>query len=78
MPNHKFKEDIVGKVFGYWTVIQLSPEKDKRNCVQYECVCKCGKKAFQRKATLVSGRTLGCYVCRNHHTLKKERNNLTL
>lgn len=71
MPNYKYKQDVIGNTFGLWTVIEACEQRDKRNQVQYRCVCVCGRESLLRKATLVSGRSKGCIFCRNHHVLRK-------
>ena len=48
-------EKMVGNVFGFWTVINVSTQKYK-----VDCLCKCGiKKSIQARA-LVAGKSRSC------------------
>jgi hypothetical protein len=56
-------EDIIGKKFGEWTVLEFSGRDSKSNRL-YRCRCSCGAEKIQVRSTLTSGGSLWCKKCR--------------
>lgn len=58
----KNKLDLIGQVFGYWTVIK-EVDKNKHGQTQWLCRCKCGNEGIVTTIALRSGRSksCGCY-----------------
>jgi predicted SprT family Zn-dependent metalloprotease len=56
-------EDIIGKKFGEWTVLEFSGRDSKSNRL-YRCKCLCGVEKVQRIHTLSSGESTQCKKCR--------------
>jgi hypothetical protein len=55
--------DIVGKMFGKWTVLCFVGRDAKSNKI-YKCRCDCGIEKEQRSQTLINGESLQCKECR--------------
>jgi len=57
------KEDLVGKVFGRWTVIKSVDEKHGHNSDYWTCKCTCGKTSNITRYDLTNGhsKSCGCY-----------------
>ena len=34
--------DMIGKQFGYLTVLSQTDKRDARRCIVYQCQCSCG------------------------------------
>lgn len=56
-------EDILGKQFGFWTVLEKIKDKLRNECL-YICQCKCGRKEKIVGYTLRNGRSNKCPECR--------------
>ena len=54
----QFKLDLVGKTFGWLTVIEELPAKDKSS--YYLCECRCGNKTKVKGTVLNKGRIFSC------------------
>lgn len=56
------KIDLIGQVFGYWTVIKEA-DKNKHGQTQWLCRCKCGNEGIVTTIALRNGRSksCGCY-----------------
>jgi 5-methylcytosine-specific restriction endonuclease McrA len=66
-------DDFIGKVFGYWTVIEKAKSnnpKDKHK--MYKCRCVCGNEHIIRKSVLVHGKSLSC-GCNGNVLYKNKR-----
>lgn len=54
-------EEIIGKTFGFWTVIKKSENKNKKDKHKvYLCRCICGKEHIIRKSSLVNSKSMSC------------------
>ena len=53
-------DDIIGKQFGYLTVIEKTDKKDKGRHYYFKCICACGKETLVTKSALTSGNTISC------------------
>lgn len=54
------KCDLIGKTFGYLTVLEKLEERSKFKQVQWRCVCKCGNEKIVPTGNLTSGNTTCC------------------
>lgn len=55
------KDELIGKVFGYWTVIEKDkPRNEKDKHKMYICKCICGEKRSIRKSVLINNRSKSC------------------
>lgn len=62
--SRKKKEDLSGKVFGYWQVIEESIPSRTRGFREYICECgACGNKYIVREDNLIKGRSTKCACC---------------
>lgn len=60
----RIAENLSGRVFGLWNVLELDTEKS--NCkgkTYWKCRCKCGRVSSVRSDALKSGRSLMCKHC---------------
>lgn len=55
--------DLVGKIFGKWTVIELLPVRSKNGGVYLLCVCECKREREVSSGGLLSGRSKSCGNC---------------
>jgi hypothetical protein len=53
-------DDIVGKKFGRWTIIEYLGRDPNSNAPYFECLCDCGIIKRVQKNSLVSGDTVSC------------------
>ena len=53
-------EDLTGRKFGYWTVIDRDTTKRKTYDVRWNCVCKCGTKRSVLGKYLRTGKSVSC------------------
>ena len=51
-------ENIIGTLFGNWTVLERRPDKGKKTI--YMCRCTCGIERMVRKHTLTDGTSKSC------------------
>lgn len=56
-------EDILGKKFGKWTILEFVGRDLKSNQI-YRCRCECGFEKDQRKGAITNGDSLSCKKCR--------------
>lgn len=66
--GRKLKNDLTGKRFGAWTVIERG--ENMNGAVAWKCRCDCGTVKHIRSQTLIDGDTQGCMKCvwvRNRH-----------
>jgi hypothetical protein len=57
-------EDLTGKRFGSWTVVQRGDHKGREHVrPRWLCRCKCGHEQWILPGELVAGRTTGCRAC---------------
>lgn len=54
------QHDLVGKIFGRWTVIEKSDEKTKNGKPKWHCRCICGNEKIVDGYTLRSGQSNSC------------------
>ncbi len=54
----RIRNDLVGKIFSYLTVV--SREENRKNKVRYKCECDCGNSCVVDYTKLVSGHTKSC------------------
>lgn len=59
MGKHKNRENLVGKTFGRWTVVE-GEEKTKWGTRKIKCRCECGKEKFLRVDLLKNGESRSC------------------
>ena len=62
-----YKQDLTGKVFGYWTVLKLIHKNNK-----WLCRCKCGKEKVVSIYYLIAGtsKSCGCFQKDKMHETK--------
>jgi len=54
-------KNLTGLIYGFWTVLSLSPKKKKPNGGAYwNCVCECGTKKEVSAESLLGSRSLSC------------------
>lgn len=53
------KDDLVGKEFGRWTVLELTG-RNKHRMKKYLCQCDCGEMREVLRGSLISGRSQSC------------------
>ena len=61
-------QDLRGKSFGRWNVVEYSP-KDKK----WRCLCSCGEQRLVLPATLVNGGSSSCGCLQREATAKRMR-----
>ena len=68
----RIAEDLTGRVFGYWTVIEKS---DRAGCgdVLWRCECKCKTRNEVRSHALRNGYSKSCGCMRFKQKTKRER-----
>lgn len=69
-------ENLMGKVFGRWKVIDLCKERTTGRTVYWNCLCECGKTKSVRACSLKSGNTKSCGCW--HKEIVIENNTLDL
>lgn len=62
MPGPK-KMDMVGRVFGLWTVLREAPRKGPD--IRWHCRCECGYEGIRSGVVLRKGQTTRCTKCRD-------------
>lgn len=69
--KEKYKQDLTGKIFGYWTVLKLIRDNDR-----WLFRCKCGKEKVVSIYRLINGtsKSCGCYRKEQLHKIIKEEN----
>lgn len=63
------KYSLIGKVFGYLTVLEKAENKGRK--VRYKCICKCGNETIVYASDLRSGYTKSC-GCYSKKILKEQ------
>jgi len=58
-------DDLIGKRFGYLTVLEFAGHKNKR--MHYLCRCDCGKEKTVDKYSLLTGHTISCGCLRRYN-----------
>lgn len=58
LPHARIKEDLTGRKFNRWTVINR--EKNKGGQVMWKCICDCGNNGIVSGYSLRSGRSKSC------------------
>ena len=53
-----FIEDLTGKTFGDWTVLDYAGHKGRD--IVYHCRCSCGKEKLVRRKYLLHGKSKSC------------------
>lgn len=53
------KKEIVGMIFGHWTVLEELPERVNGK-IKYKVLCSCGKESTSRPEHLLSGNSKSC------------------
>ena len=68
----RIAEDLTGRVFGYWTVIEKS---DRAGCgdVLWRCECKCKTRNEVRSHALRNGYSKSCGCMKFKQKTKRER-----
>lgn len=67
----KCKHDLIGKVFGYWTVIKLSKNQDNTyGDTRWTCKCRCGTIKDVLGNPLLRGESKSC-GCYKHNRLNR-------
>lgn len=54
------KIDLTGKVFGLWTVLEQSPERDASGNIMWKCQCQCGTIRNVSGQSLRKGKSTCC------------------
>lgn len=52
--------DLTGKIFGKWTVIESTNKRASNGCIYWHCVCECGNEKDVLAQSLISGKSLSC------------------
>src|SRR5262245_30586945 len=52
--------DLIGRVFGRWTVLRLSAQGRKGGQRKWHCLCSCGKGRAVDEGNLLSGKSISC------------------
>lgn len=63
------KKDLVGKIFGKWTVIKYD-HTDKNYRSYFLCKCSCGKEKIVARNSLVMGKSLSCGCMNKYNSIK--------
>lgn len=58
-------ENLKGKRFGKWKVIERLPNKPNKTAAIWLCRCKCGTESPVAASSLKSGASTKCTRCRN-------------
>lgn len=61
------RDDLVGKKYGFWTVIEKSDEKSSSSGYKTQWLCECsncGQQSLVERCNLVTGKSKGCWHCR--------------
>ena len=69
-------EDLTGKTFHRWTVLDETKRRKSDNKLMWKCVCDCGCTSYIVRESLISGRSKSCGCLRsevNSQKTKKER-----
>ena len=61
----KNKTAMIGTRFGHLTVIKDSGKRNNKGEIIWECLCDCGKTAYNRTSSLTSQHTRSC-GCRTY------------
>lgn len=66
MSKKKKEDDMIGKHFGFWTVLEKVPKPDYLKTIgsYYRCQCICGTEKIIYRGTLKNGhsKSCGCYI----------------
>lgn len=60
----KISQDLLGQVFGYWTV--LNRVSNYHGQSRWQCRCICGKESTKTSLSLLSGKSTKCMKCAGH------------
>lgn len=60
--------NLIGQVFGKWTVINKSEKRSRNGGIYWHCKCDCGKEKDVLSQSLRNGRSLSCG---NHNNISK-------
>lgn len=52
--------DLVGKRFGKWTVLERALERRANGVILWRCQCDCGRTGLVARNTLIAGRSISC------------------
>ena len=52
--------DLTGKIFGKWTVIESTNKRASNGSIYWHCVCECGNEKDVLAQSLISGKSLSC------------------
>lgn len=55
--------ELIGKVFGRWTVKNILPRRAKNGGIYFNCLCECGSEREVSSDTLLGGRSSSCGLC---------------
>lgn len=66
-------DEMIGKMFGRWKVLEKIPNKNKH--VMFKCECQCENKTIRNvdKCNLVSGKSISCGCYRREQTSKAKK-----
>ncbi len=70
------EQNLVGKIFGYLTVVELLNDRAKNRQKVYRCLCRCGTYTNVNHSDLLSGNTKSC-GCLNKELLHKRSVDIT-
>lgn len=60
-------ENLKGKIFGYWTVIERAENHPTTRSAQWLCECECGTRRIIRASQLKSGKSKSCGCHKNDY-----------
>lgn len=63
------KYDLIGKTFGYLTVLEHVPCPDTTGKAYYKCLCDCGNETIAQAGALRSGQRCSCGKCKHRMSL---------
>lgn len=69
--NGSIPFDMIGKVFGKWSVISINSSKRSRKTTFYNCRCECGKIQAVDGSRLRNGKSHHCLSCSLRSTILK-------
>ena len=63
--THTTFNDLTNRVFGKWTVIEMTENRSSNGGIYWHCVCDCGRERNVLAQSLLSGKSLSCGVHSN-------------
>ena len=61
--SERFTENLQGRTFGFWTVLERAPVRGRTKHVRWWCRCQCGKIRDVFAGNLTRGLSQSCGAC---------------